>query len=215
MIRNDYIMKMIAQLVKALQQILRLKESGRHDDAMREIDQAMQRICGLNSLLVNTLSEESLASTLRGGVTIDHGKCLVLAELLKEEGDIYKLRGEDEESFARYHKSLYLYLEAFTADEDLRLPDYTEKIAAVVDELDDYVLPRAMMARLVRYYEREGNFAAAEDAVDLLLEEDDSAEARSIARDLYERLLARSDAELDAGNLSRDEVREGLARVSP
>jgi len=214
MIRNDYIMKMIAQLVKALQQILKLKESGRHDDAMREIDQAMQRICGLNSLLVNTLTEESLAATLRGGATIDHGKCIVLAGLLKEEGDIFKARGLDDESFARYHKALYLYLEAFTSEEELRLPDYSEKIAELVGELEDYVLPRATMARLVRYYEREGDFAAAEDAVDLLLEEDDSAEARAIARELYERLLERSDAELDAGNLTRDEVREGLARVS-
>jgi hypothetical protein len=137
----------------------------------------------------------------------------VLAELLKEEGDIFKARGLGEESFARYYKALYLYLEAFAGEEELRLPDYSDKIGELVAELEDYVLPRPTMARLVRYYEREGDFAAAEDTVDVLLEEDDSDEARAIARDLYERLLSRSDAELDAGNLTRDEVREGLARL--
>lgn len=214
MIRNDYIMKMIAQLVKALQQILKLKETGRHDDAMREIDQTMQRMCGLNSQLVNSLSEESLVSTLKGGATLDHGKALVLAELLKEEGDILAAQGKEAESFARYYRSLYLYLEAFVGEEELRLPDYSEKIDAVVTELEEYVLPSPTMGRLVRYYEREGDFALAEDTVYALLDEDESDEAKEIARGFYTRLLDRTDDELEAGNLSRDEVREGLERLS-
>jgi hypothetical protein len=212
MIRNDYIMKMIAQLAKALQQILKLKETGRNDDAMREIDTAMQRICGLNSQLVNSLSEESLVSTLKGGVALDHGKALVLAELLGEEADVMLARGHEEDAFARYHKSLYLYLAAFAGEEELRLPDYSAKVGRVVAALDDYVLDLPVMQRLVLYYERDGDFAAAEDALDRLLEDDDSDEARDVARAFYARLLDRSDDELDAGNFSRDEASEGLAR---
>jgi len=206
-------MKMIAQLVKALQQILKLKESGRHDDAMREIDASMQRICGLNSQLVNALSEESLASTLKGGISIDHGKALVLAELLSEEADILERRDDEGGAFVRRSKALYLYLEVFAGEDELRLPDYGAKIDAVVVQLQDFVLPTTTMARLVTYYEREGDFAAAEDALDLLLEEDESDAARDVARGFYTRLLARSDDELDAGNFTRSEAADGLARV--
>ena len=81
MIHNDYIMKMIAQLAKAMQQILSLRASRRDDDALREIDLTMQRIVGLNSQLVNTLSPESLRETLRGGTDLDVGKALVIADL--------------------------------------------------------------------------------------------------------------------------------------
>jgi len=213
MIRNDYIMKMIQQLVKALAVILKLKESGRHDDAMREIDGAMQRICGLNSQLVNGLSEASLVATLKGGITIDHGKALVLAELLTQEGDVCEARGDEDAAYARYYKALYLYLEVFAGEDEFRLADETPKVDALVARLEDYVLPTAAMERLVTFYEREGDFAAAEDALDLLLEEDDTNETRATARAFYARLLARSDDELAEGNFTRAEAAEGLARI--
>lgn len=213
MIRNDYIMKMILQLAKALEQILKLKETGREDDALREVDLAMQRICGMNSQLVNTLSEESLVATLRGGATLDHGKALVLAELLGEEGDLHTAAGRGDEAFLRYYRSLFLYLEAFVGEAELRLPDYRVKIEWVVEKLQEFVLPLEMMERLGRYYEREGDFAAAEDTFGQLVDDEDSSEARDAARRFYERTLERTDEELEAGNVSRDEVREELARL--
>jgi hypothetical protein len=212
-IRNDYIMRLIAQLLKAMQQILKLKDSRRYDDALREVDLTMQRICGMNSQLVNGLSEESLVATLRAGAALDHGKALVLAELLKEEGDLLAALERPDEAFLRYYRSLYLYLEAFVGEDELRLPDYSEKIAAVVERLDEFVLPLEMTERLARYYEQEGDFASAEDTIGLLLDEDESEEARGVARRFYERMLDRSDEELAAGNLTRDEVRDEIARL--
>jgi hypothetical protein len=87
-IHNDYILRMISQLAKVLAHIIQLREKGRDDDALREIDQSMQKLCGLNSQLVNSLSESSLIAALRGGASLDVGKCLVLAGLLKEEADL-------------------------------------------------------------------------------------------------------------------------------
>ena len=106
MIHNDYIMRMIQQLVKVLAQILFLRERGRDDDALREIDQSMQRLCGLNSQLVNSLSRASLVAALRGGATLDVGKCLVVAGLLKEEADIVRERGDEDGAADRALKSV-------------------------------------------------------------------------------------------------------------
>ncbi len=88
MIRSDYILKMIAQLAVALRQVLKLRASKRDDDALREIDLTLQKLCGLNSHLVNALSEDSLAQTLRAGAALDIGKALVIAEMLHEEANM-------------------------------------------------------------------------------------------------------------------------------
>ncbi len=215
MIHNDYIMKMIAQLAKAMQQILSLRASGREDDAMREIDLTMQRIVGLNSQLVNTLSPESLRETLRGGTDLDVGKALVIGDLLMQEGEILRERGQDEEADERYFRALFLYGESFAEELKLDASEYVEKVSRALFELNDYALPAELRRNAVHFYETAGKYAAAEDVVfDMIEDEEDSEEAVEFGKAFYERLLERSDEELAKGNLPRDEVLDGLARLA-
>ena len=212
MIHNDYILRMISQLAKVLAHIIQLREKGRDDDALREIDQSMQKLCGLNSQLVNSLSESSLIAALRGGASLDVGKCLVLAGLLKEEADLMADRNLEDDAAARYLKSLALYLEAMHDDARLVLPSYVERIQEVAGSLDEFVMPLDIRTRLMEYYEMSGAFGAAEDVLlDMLEDEED--DAQSIGADFYERMLELTDDELDSGDLPRDEVLEGLERV--
>lgn len=214
MIHNDYILRMISQLAKVLAHIVQLREKGRDDDALREIDQSMQKLCGLNSQLVNSLSEASLIAALRGGATLDVGKCLVLAGLLKEEGDVLLDRDREDDAAARYLKSLALYLEAMHDDARLVLPSYVERIQTVAEALDEFMMPLEIRTSLMEYYEMSGAFGAAEDVLlDMLEDEEDDAQA--IGTGFYERMLALTDDELATGDLPRDEVLEGLERVRP
>ncbi len=214
MIHNDYILRMISQLAKVLAHILQLREKGRDDDALREIDQSMQKLCGLNSQLVNSLSESSLIAALRGGASLDVGKCLVLAGLLKEEGDVLRDRDREDAAAARYLKSLALYLEAMHDDARLVLPSYVERIREVAEALDEFMMPLDIRTRLMSYYEMSGAFGAAEDVLlDML--EDEEVDAPALGAEFYERMLALTDDELDSGDLPRDEVLEGLERVRP
>jgi hypothetical protein len=211
-IHNDYILRMISQLAKVLAHIVQLREKGRDDDALREIDQSMQKLCGLNSQLVNSLSEASLIAALRGGATLDVGKCLVLAGLLKEEADVLLDRDREDDAAARYLKSLALYLEAMHDDARLVLPSYVERIQTVAEALDEFMMPLEIRTSLMEYYEMSGAFGAAEDVLlDMLEDEEDDAQA--IGTGFYERMLALSDDELATGDLPRDEVLEGLERV--
>lgn len=214
MIHNDYILRMISQLAKVLAHIVQLREKGRDDDALREIDQSMQKLCGLNSQLVNSLSESSLIGALRGGASLDVGKCLVLAGLLKEEGDVMADRDLEDDAAARYLKSLALYLEAMHDDARLVLPSYVERIQKVAEALDEFMMPLDIRTRLMEYYEMSGAFGAAEDVLlDMLEDEEDDAPA--LGAEFYERMLALTDDELATGDLPRDEVLEGLERVRP
>jgi hypothetical protein len=213
MIQNDYIMKMIAQLHKVLLVVLKLKQSGRDDDALREIDRALQRIVGLNSQLVNSLTNESLAATLRGGTELDVGKALVVADMLSEEASIYRARGAGDEADARYFKALFLHAEALNEDVKVDLSEFVPKMSAVEAELGEYALPISLREKILMVYERHGDFATAEDILFDMLEDDAGEEAYEIGRAFYERLLARTDEELATGNLPREEVLDGLDRL--
>ena len=212
MIHNDYIMKMIAQLARAMEHILSLRKSKRHDDAMREVDLALQRIVGLNSQLINSLTPESLREALRGGVGFDVGKALVIADLLKIEGDILRERGEDEEADERYFKSLFLYGEAFGEEVKIDGSRFVDNVQRVLFELNEYALPVAMREKIVAFLEENGKYSAAEDILFDMLEDDDTEAVRAFGRSFYERLLERSDEELARGNLPREELLDGLER---
>ena len=214
MIHNDYIMKMIAQLTKAMQQILSLRAARRNDDALREIDLVMQRLVGLNSQLVNTLSPESLRETLRGGTDLDVGKALVIADLLMEEGEILRERGQDEEADERYFRALFLYGESFTEEIKLNHSEYVDKISRALFELNEYALPAELRRNVVHFYEQAGKLSAAEDVIFDMIEDEESGDAVEFGRAFYERMMELSDEELAKGNLPRDEVVDGLSRLS-
>ncbi|HEV2660598.1 MAG TPA: DUF6483 family protein, partial [Ktedonobacteraceae bacterium] len=68
-------------------------------------------------------------------------------------------------------------------------------------------------SKLFAYYELSGQYARAEDTLFDLLETGNNREMVESGRAFYTRLLAKSDADLQAGNLARDEVDEGLAQL--
>ena len=64
MILQDYIMRMIAQLVKVLAKILFNKETGDFRAADKEIESAFLNITGLDYFLLKTLSDTDIISLL-------------------------------------------------------------------------------------------------------------------------------------------------------
>ncbi|MGH2482458.1 MAG: DUF6483 family protein, partial [Ktedonobacteraceae bacterium] len=93
--------------------------------------------------------------------------------------------------------------------------DQLAEIEGLTYKLADYDLPQHTQEMLFRYFERTGRFSQAEDTLDEMLEAnpgDRGIVVKGIA--FYHRLLQKSDAALLGGNLSRDEVEEGLSRLT-
>jgi hypothetical protein len=68
-----------------------------------------------------------------------------------------------------------------------------------------------LLEKLFAYYEQAGKYDEAEDVVfDLVAT---NTEYRSLAVSFFERLLKKSDEELQAGGLTREEVHESLAAM--
>jgi Family of unknown function (DUF6483) len=215
MINKDYILRMAERVGRYLAIILRLRQANRHEEALIYIDELFLQTVGMTSSFINSVSEEMLLHMLSPLEELDINKCLWVAALLKAEGETYEDQGNEKESYYRYLKSLRLFLEAQLHERTLATSAFYGETEELLEKLKEYELPDAIKGKLFSYYELTGRYAKAEDTLFELLEtgqEDRNILQQGIA--FYQRLQVKSDSDLEAGELSRDEVKEGLTELN-
>ena len=214
MIRQDYILRMIQQFGDVVAAIAGLKRAGRYEEARSLLAREVQRLAGLNASLVRALSVEDLKKLTSVGDVPDLDRCLVLAHFLREDAEIDEALGNSAASVRSYTKSLDLFLDVFVYHDDKYLVERLPALEAIIARLEPYELPAATLLRVVHLYEKTGKYAQAENVLFELLEGaagDSDMAAEGVA--FYQRLLALDDAELERGNLPRDEVEEELFKL--
>lgn len=208
---QDYILRMMQQISVFIAGVFRMRNDEDLETAYREVLSGYGHLTGLPASLVHGLSEEDLLTMLsaRGELPID--RCIGLAELLREEGEILLADDRTDEAWPRLIKSLRFYLEALAGEPDLSsvdLPGLDEVIA----HISWYPVEAGTRALLMPYLEETGQFDKLENALTAWLETGDPI-AQTAAVETYQRLLAKSDAELIIGGLTAGEVRAGLAEL--
>jgi hypothetical protein len=212
MINKDYILRMAEKIGRSLAIILGLRKYNQHEEALIYIDDTLLRTVGLTSRFINSISDEMLVTTISPIGVLNIEACLWIAALLKAEGDIYEEElDKSNESYYHYQKSLYLFLAAVLHEHIPTDADLYKDIEQLLQKLDDYELPSPLKSKLFAYYELSGQYARAEDTLFDLLETGNNREMVESGRAFYTRLLTKSDTDLQAGNLGREEVDEGLA----
>ena len=214
MLQNDYIMRLITQFINAVALLRRYQKAEEYEKALQTTGDTFTKLFGVGSDFFNSLSEENLINLLHTGGVLDRDKTVIIAALLKIEGDVYDAQEKSDESFHRYLKSLHLYLESYLYDNPGARPqsvpaDYYGDVEELLRKLDGYELPQYIKNRLWQYYEREGNYSRAEDLLYELYEDSPDNFIFDQGLAFYDRLLQKSDQQLDAGDLPRDEVEEG------
>jgi hypothetical protein len=217
MINKDYLLRIAEKVGRALATIIGLREYNKDEEALIYIDDLLLKTVGLTSRFLNSLSEEMLVKTISPLGTLNVEACLWIASMLKAEGEIYESQDNAMASYYRYHKALYLFLtltlhEPVPADSDVY-----GNIDTLLNKLEDYELPATTKNQLFSYYEHTRNYGKAEDILFDLLETNSDAQQISSLHErghaFYARLRTKSDEDLLAGNLSREEVEEGLAQL--
>lgn len=213
MINRDYILRMFERFGHELSIILGLRKRNKHEEALIYIDDLLFQSTGMTTGFINALPAEILLKTLSPLGRLNVEGCLWAAFLLKCEGDIYEDTGKSTESYYRYVKSLLLYLEALL-HERIEDEETIQVVQDLIDALDAYELPTNVKERLFAYHEQGGRYDQAENVLFELLEEtpkDNDLLERG--RAFYTRLLHLGDSALEAGNLPRQEIKEGLAQL--
>ena len=220
MMNKDYILRIAERFGRALAIILHLRQSNKHEEALIYIDDIFLQTTGFTASFVNSASEEMLLQMISPLGVLNVQKCTWIALLLKEEGDIYEEMGNEDESYYRYLKSLHFFLEAAKQGDEVKDIDINSAIEYNLAALEAYEVPQKTKLTLFSYFATVGNYGRAED---LLFEVIEAVEATGgpvevgiveQGRAFYKELESKSEANLEAGGMSRREVEEGLAELN-
>jgi hypothetical protein len=212
-IRRDYILRMIEDFIAALRRLQTHKEHQSWGEAASGVDEQLQQLIGVNLQTVQQMSEtEILAKLMQGEATLYvHDKTFMLTALLREAGDQAVANDRVEEGRAHYVKALHLLLGVLGRQGNERAPEFVPTVETFVSALEDGGVPTRTRAMLMQHYESTGQFARAEDALHVLLDEEPEAVDFGLA--FYERLKNQTDTALAIGNLPREEVESGAAEL--
>ncbi|MFL0247728.1 DUF6483 family protein [Candidatus Clostridium stratigraminis] len=213
MIKNDYLTTKLKELSELITKVLKSNDNKQLEESREMVNEAFKRLLGLNSGLSESLSYKDLMKLVGAYESSEALKFVILAQLLKLDGDMYKAEGEEIKSFNIYLKSLNIYIKAVLLDSDL-IEQGEKIIDEIVNEVEEYELPKESSLLLFNYYELVNKYDKAEDILFDLLEDTDNEEyivAEGV--NFYERLLERSEEALENGNLPLEEVKEGIARL--
>jgi len=210
MIQDDYLLRLIARFQEGMGRIAENKKQGDMKKAHHEAGELLNDVFGLHPTFLQTVSEYELQASLRAGKVFNAQKALMMAELLREHAETMRDAGSEEQEYVPVLiTSLSVYIQALLDTRKLRTDEHIHNISALCEILDGYNLPVDVLGKLMDYYEMMGKFSEAENVLYELLEVDEER-AVERGRNFYEALMTLPDEDLDAGELPRSEVEEGL-----
>lgn len=214
--REDYILRLISEFVRALHRVTGLAGEGRHQTALDSIDQAARQVSGAGLDELVRMKSGELLTRLSFGETdeVARDRCAFVAALLQSAGRSAGALGDDEAADACFLAALRLSLAVDTRFGATDLPEYAPILRELVAAIGLYRLPLELYLPLLRVYESTGAYAEAEDALHALLDavpDDQAALVRGI--EFYTRLRALDEDALRAGELSRAEVEQALLEL--
>jgi len=209
MIERDYLMRIVHQLSQALTQVLFRKRAEEYDEALLELQRTGQLFLDLDPGVLHTVTYEDLYNALTERDLARVEAASLVAELFRQQGEIFARQGLPDAAAHSAHLALRLYLHLFVTHDELRTPDYVARIDGLLEEVDPYALPRDAQHALFQYYDALGRFAKAEDILFILACVPEAAlYEEGLA--FYNRLRSTSYKRLQQGGLSFPEIVEGL-----
>jgi hypothetical protein len=107
MFQEDYLLRVIQQLVDAIARIAGLNRRGEHDQAVVEADQAWSDLLGVPAELAATVDSRTLAGMLR-----EPARIRLAAQLVREQARALTGKGDAAGAAVRCRRALELWLEA-------------------------------------------------------------------------------------------------------
>ena len=209
MIRRDYILRMVAEMVQMLLRVASLKHRREYEQALREVEAALRLVRGADAEATGVQSVDAWVALCRKHESAASGLMVPVADLLREQGEIFALQGRLAESGHARRLALGVYLEAIQSGDTFISGELLEKVEQLIETAWRPPPSPEILRRLARYFEARGHYAKAEDALFAWLETGDPT-AREAGRAFYERLLKLDDATLEQGGLPRPEAEQGM-----
>lgn len=216
MLTEDYLIRMINLALAALASIVGLKTAGQYYEAFIEIDRTLEQLLGLRADLIRRLDDSSILTALTVQGALDVDRLWIVAELYKEEGDVFTAQNNLAQSYWSYLRSLNFYLHGVLEGGGKHLPEPIEEIKALVLTLQGYELPPETQYSLYYFYEQIGEYKKAEASLERLIAVPGAGDdIRAEMIDFYQRLAGKSEADLAKAGLTQAQIEDKLAKLKP
>ena len=158
MTQRDYILRIAENIGRALAQIIYEREIHDYQGALSLIDELFKQTVGAGSGFIHAVSDETVLAmlTLLGILNVE--KALLIATLLKAEGDIYEDQGNPDAAYESYLKALNLFLEILLRDDHLHDLRLSPEVEDILGKLEAYELPLDTRRLLFQYYEQRREY---------------------------------------------------------
>jgi len=154
---NDYIMRMIEQLVLGIALIMGLKKEHKTEEATVLLTGTLRKFFGLNDSAVEELSWDSLMSVVSLGGAPDPERSALLAQLIKDKADLSRMQGGLAAAKELYIKALNILLASVLQDDRLVSGTNIQYIDEIVATLAGQELPEESAQLLERYRKALGS----------------------------------------------------------
>lgn len=207
MLKRDY-MKEIENSLKVVREKVDKSIIKKNKESAEEaINKELRGLVGLDLATINSLDFDSIKEIISREREYNSEKYIALAELLRLNG---MLQEDINEKIYYYNRALMAYYEGIN-DEELLLENYKKYIEEVMSFVSQYELTVKENIILVWLYECMGRYDKAEDILFMTLKHSNNDEmVIEEGIDFYNRLMNADEKKLEAGNLSHEEVLDGL-----
>lgn len=165
MLTEDYIMRMINQMIAVLTKLIGLKNAGQYQEAQQMIDQSLEQLLGLKPNLLRNMEDESILNLLTSQGELGTERLYILAQLYQHEGDILSAQKRDREAVLDYQRALNFYLQVAAKQADHESTQLNQKISDLFNELKNVNLPIEILYQLFDYFERNGDSVSVDDVI--------------------------------------------------
>ena len=203
---EDTLLRMlVAAIAETIARLAMLRTAGKFEQALEVIDQNLEELLGLKANLVRQLDDAKIVEMLTNNDFLDVASLYHVAEIFRQEGEIRTVMGQTAQAQNCQVRALNLYLEVcFAVNNDFLEAD--ERVDELFDALGDNT-PEDTLFSTFDYYEQVGAFDRAEISINRMLQATrDNPDILAEKRAFYERMLAESDEELEAGGLDRETI---------
>ena len=212
--KRDHLVEIIKQFKRSMEKINLLIENSLYDDALENIDKTLKSIFRLNVNFFNSLSEDDILELIKDSGVLDADKCIILAELLKEEGYVFDKKVDTNNSLYILTKSLNLLLQSFLINPNAELNIYYNDIDSIYIRIQDYEISDEIKQRLFEYFQQIGSYAKAEDILFELLESsENNSKVIESGLKFYSILKHKETQDLIDGGLPLEEVLDGIENI--
>jgi hypothetical protein len=214
MLKQDYILRLIEQVAQALRLVAGSIKTEEPAVAQQDLDEALMDLTGLTFDLLDSLPLASVLTILDSHSEPNPARILAIAECSFVRAQLAEASNRSDLALRVRVTALTLYLEALTLFRHEAVADAEARAEELILAFQSFDLPRETVLRLFRFRTTTGRFADAENALfDLLEREPKAPDLLEEGTTFYRRLLTLTDVDLEAGNLPRDEVTEGLEEL--